>query len=329
MESLVVWLTFLAAATAIFYAGRQLSHCGDVIAEKTNVSRGWIGFILLALITSLPEVATSLSSVSLIQSPDLAIGNLVGSNIFNLLIIVLLDLLYTSSPILTVAGEEHNLSLGLGILLASLTILGLLTRTDTSLLGISLISWSILLVYLIGVRLSFQQSRQQTVTAAKYPDTELGHIYLKFIFFSAIIIGGGIMASYSGRDIAIITGLSQSLVGTFFLAIVTSLPEVAVTVGALKLGALDMALGNLFGSNVFNLSLLFLVDVFYRAGGVFTGSSTDHITTVIEFLILSGIVLIGLSCKSRKKQFLRLGVDSLCILGVYLLGVFLLIMNKG
>ncbi len=328
MESLVVWLPCLAAATAIFYAGRQLSHCGDVIAEKTKVSRGWIGFILLALITSLPEVSTSLSSASLLQSPDLAIGNLVGSNIFNLLIIVLLDLLYSPSPILTVAGEEHNLSLGLGILLGSLTILGLLTQPDIGFLGVNLVSWGILIVYLIGVRLSFKNSKQPADTTAKYPEAKLSHTYFKFILFSVIIIGSGIMAAYSGRDIARITGLSYTLVGTFFLAIVTSLPEVAVAVGALKLGEPDMALGNLFGSNVFNLSLVFLVDVFYRAGGIFSGSSGEHIITVVEFLILSGIVLISLSCKSRK-QFLRLGVDSLCILGVYLLGVFLLIMNKG
>ncbi len=324
MESLIVWLVFLAAASAIFYAGRQLSHCGDIIAEKTNVSRGWVGFILLALITSLPEVATSLSAASLINSPDLALGNIFGSNLFNLLIIVLLDLIYSPAPVLSVVSKEHNLSAGLGVLLTSLAILGLITRSSAGFLGISLIAWGILFAYLTGTRLLFKQARQETVSEAKYSDSNLKDIYLKFVFFSAIIIGGGVVASYSGKNIAQITGLSHSLVGTFMLAVITSLPEVAVSVGALRLGEADMALGNLLGSNVLNLSLIFLVDAVYRGGGIFTATSADHIFTATEFLILSGITLISLSHRAPRKQVLRMGVDSWCILGVYLLGILVI-----
>lgn len=332
MGSLVVWLVFLAAAGAIFYAGCQLSRCGDVIAEKTNVSRGWIGFILLALITSLPEVATSLSAASLIKSPDLALGNIFGSNIFNLLIIVLLDLIYSPAPLLSVVSKEHSLSASLGILLTSLAILGLTTRISAGFWGISLIAWGILFAYLIGTRLLFKHFRQDVVSdvvsnEAKYTDSSLGYIWLKFAFFSAIIIGGGVIASYSGRSIAQITGLSHTLVGTFMLAVITSLPEVAVSVGALRLGEVDMAMGNLLGSNVLNLSLIFLVDVVYRQGGIFTSTSAGHIFTATEFLILSSIVLISLSHKAPRKQLLRLGVDSWCILGVYLLGLLVLVVN--
>jgi cation:H+ antiporter len=325
MESVGVWLQFLAAAGVIFYAGRRLSSCADIIAEKIGVSRGFIGFILLAMITSLPELATSLSSASLIKSADLAFGNIFGSNTFNLLIIVLLDLLLSSSPLLSSVSDEHIPSASLGILLASLAVLGLITKSSAGLLGISLISWGILIVHLAGVRLLFKNSRQHLTPQVKYPQEVLGHIWLKFIFFSAIIIGSGIVASYSGRNIARLTGLSHTFVGTFLLAVVTSLPEVAVSVGALKLGEANMALGNLLGSNVFNLSLIFLVDAVYHPGGVFAGASASHIITAAEFLILSSIVLIALSYKAPKGRFLRLGVDSWCILGIYLMGIWGLI----
>jgi cation:H+ antiporter len=139
--------------------------------------------------------------------------------------------------------------------------------------------------------------------------------------FSAIIIAGGVIASYSGRDIAQITGLSHTFVGTFLLAVVTSLPEVAVSVGALRLGEVDMALGNLLGSNVFNVSLIFLVDAVYHRGAIFASASTSHILTAIEFLMLSSITLIALSYRVPRKHFLGLGVDSLCILGIYLGGI--------
>jgi cation:H+ antiporter len=325
MENVVVWLEFLAAAAVIFYAGRQLSQYADVIAEKAELSRGWIGFILLALITSLPELSTSLSSASLIKSADLALGNVFGSNTFNLLIIVLLDLLYAHSPILSVVSGEHILSAGLGILLTAIAILGLITPIGVSFLGISLVSWTILFVHLLGARLLFKHSSQHSISQTKYPDADFSHIILKFIVFSAIIIGGGIIASYSGRNIAQLTGLSHTFVGTFLLAVVTSLPEVAVSVGALRLGEVDMALGNLLGSNVFNLSLIFLVDVFYRGGGIFTDASASHILTAAEFLVICSITLIAMGYKAPRKGSLRLGLDSFCILGVYLLGILELI----
>jgi cation:H+ antiporter len=325
MESLIVWLELLAAAGLIFYAGRRLSQYADIIAEKTGVSRGWIGFILLAFITSLPELSASLSSASLIKNADLALGNIFGSNTFNLLIIVLLDLLYQSSPLLTVVSGEHILSASLGILLTSLAVLGLITPNETSLWGISPVSWGILIAYLIGTRLLFKHSHLQTPPPQKYNDINFGPVLSKFVLFSALIICGGILASFSGRDIARLTGLGDTFVGTFLLAVVTSLPEVAVSVGALRLGEVDMALGNLLGSNVFNLSLIFLTDLVYRSGGIFASASQSHIITAAEFLIICSIVLIGMGYKAPHRKYFGIGVDALSILVVYLMGILGLI----
>lgn len=91
MEGAIVWSSFAALGSVIVFAGPKLSKYGDAIAEKTGLERSWIGVILLALVTSLPEVATS-ATAALIDLPDVVFGNVFGSNLFNILIIAILDL---------------------------------------------------------------------------------------------------------------------------------------------------------------------------------------------------------------------------------------------
>ena len=77
----MVWINFAIALAIIIFAGTRLARYGDAIAEKTGLGRLWIGLILLAAITSVPELATGISSVALVGDPDLAVGALFGSNI--------------------------------------------------------------------------------------------------------------------------------------------------------------------------------------------------------------------------------------------------------
>ena len=81
---LQVWLRFIICAAVIFFAGSRLSKYGDIIAEKLGLTRAWIGLVLLATITSVPELANSIGAVTYVNAPDLAVGDLFGACLFNM-----------------------------------------------------------------------------------------------------------------------------------------------------------------------------------------------------------------------------------------------------
>src|SRR5512145_3518680 len=113
----LLWFEFLIASAVIVYCGTNLSRYGDVIAEKTGLGRAWIGLVLMAGVTSLPELITGISSVTLVDTPDIALGDVMGSCVFNLSIIALLDILHGPRPIFSKAEHGHTLSAGFGLVL--------------------------------------------------------------------------------------------------------------------------------------------------------------------------------------------------------------------
>ena len=117
---MLIWFQFIALAVIIFFSGSKLLKYGDIIAEKTGLGRTWIGVILMASVTSLPELITGISSVTLFDLPNITVGDILGSCMFNILIITLLDALAGSVPISTKVHEGHVLSASFGILLLGL-----------------------------------------------------------------------------------------------------------------------------------------------------------------------------------------------------------------
>jgi cation:H+ antiporter len=108
----LVWMQFVICLAIIVVAGSRLSKDADIIAEKTGLGRVWVGIVLLATVTSLPEIATGISSVTLVNKPDLAIGDLFGASLINLTILAVIDVLYKKGPILHLMGN--------GIILATI-----------------------------------------------------------------------------------------------------------------------------------------------------------------------------------------------------------------
>ncbi len=129
-ELFTIWLSLLACLAVIGFAGVRLSRHGDIIAGKTGLSRGWVGLILLASVTSLPEMVTGLSAVTVAQAPDIAVGDILGSYVFNLFIIVLLDFVYRKESIYTRAHQGNVLSAGYGMVLIGFAGFNLLLYRD-------------------------------------------------------------------------------------------------------------------------------------------------------------------------------------------------------
>ncbi|MBI2487628.1 MAG: sodium:calcium antiporter [Deltaproteobacteria bacterium] len=328
---MLIWFQFVALAAIIFFSGSKLLKYGDIIAEKTGLGRTWIGVILMASVTSLPELITGISSVTLFELPNITVGDILGSCMFNILIITLLDALAGSVPISTKVHEGHVLSASFGIFLLGLVGITIFVGAKFPAIGwISIYSLIFIVIYFVAIRLIFSYEKTRIAKLVKeiaeelqYKDIPKSRAYKMYALNAVIVIGAATYLPHIGEEIAKITGLGQTFVGSIFIAISTSLPEVVVTIAAARIGAVDLAVGNLFGSNLFNILILALDDIFYTKGPILSYVSENHIFTTFSAIMMTAIVIIGLTYRASKKP-LFLAWDSIGILIGYFITTLVL-----
>jgi cation:H+ antiporter len=328
----VIWLSLSACLAVIGFAGVRLSRYGDIIAEKTGLSRGWVGLILLATVTSLPELVTGLTAVTVARVPDIAVGDILGSCVFNLLIIVLLDFLYRKESIYTRARQGNVLSAGYGIALIGFAGLSLLLDRAGSMPSIGHVGFYtpvILLLYLLAMRSLYRYERAQVSEyvedrAELYPGANLKQAVQGYAMASLAVVAAGIWLPFIARDLALVMAWEQSFVGTLFVAAITSAPEVVVTVAALRMGAVDLAIGNLFGSNLFNIAILAIDDLAYLPGPLLADVSLTHATSAFSAMMMSGLAVVGLVLRPTSRVFRTVSWISLMLLVIYLLNALFL-----
>jgi cation:H+ antiporter len=249
---MLLWIEFIACTLVILYAGTQLSKYGDIIAEKTGLGRTWIGVVLMASVTSLPELITGVSSVALFDLPNIAAGDVFGSCMFNILIIALLDFKRGAIPISSQAHQGQVLTAGYGILLLGLVSFALTASPQIPALGwIGLYSVFFLLIYLGAMRMVFLYEKRRLVEASpgaearRYDSISQTRAFAMYGLNALLVIGAAIWLPLLGDKIAALTGLGRTFVGSILIALSTSLPEVVVSFSAVRMGAVDLALGNL------------------------------------------------------------------------------------
>jgi cation:H+ antiporter len=327
-----VWLQFLLIAGAITVAGSRLSRYGDVLAEKTGMGRTWLGLVVLAAVTSLPELATGTSAILWVQVPDLTVGDLLGSCMFNLLILALVDLLYPPGPVLTAADRGHLLAASFGVLMLGVAVMDLIR--PSSLAGLTLgyvgLSSPILLVcYLVAMRSLFRyQRRERAEYLAEQEEVLLyEHISLragltKFALSALVVVVAAIFLPRVADQIAHLMGWHQSVVGTVFVAAATSLPELVVTLSALRLGAIDLAVGNLFGSNLVNLAILGLMGLLYVKAPLLQVVSPKHVGTGVMAIIMTGIAATEMMYRPQKKTMRWMSSGAFMLVFLYAAYIF-------
>lgn len=321
---MIVWLQFLVCTVVIMFAGAKLSKYGVIIAEKTGLGRTWIGVILMASVTSLPELITGVSSVALFDLPDIAAGDVLGSCMFNILIIAFLDFIAGDKPIAARAGHGQVLTATFGILMLGIVSIALASKDRIP--GISWFGLSspiVLLVYLGSMRIIFRYEKRHRGNSRE--GLEFEHISKRRAFTiyglnALVVIAAATWLPQLGEKIAEMTGLGQSFVGSLFIAASTSLPEVVVTYTALKRGAVDLALGNLFGSNLFNVGILAMDDFVFTEGPLLWHVASNHIITALAAIIMTAIAIIGVIYRAQGK---RLGIDSVANIVVFAVAMFL------
>ncbi len=326
----LIWLQFLVCTSVIGVAGYQLSRYGDVIAERTGLGRTLVGVIMVATVTSLPELVTGVSSVVIAKVPNIALGDALGSCIFNLLILLFLELGHPRASIYTLAAQSHILSAGFGVILIGVVALSVLVGEELPTIGhVGLYTPVIFIGYILAMRIVLQyelreaRARPEEKTS-RYPDISLRRALTGYGIAAAVVVSAGVALPFIGVALARVMGWNNSFVGTLFVAFSTSLPELAVAGSALKLGALDLAIGNLLGSNLFDVAIIAVDDLFYTDGPLFAATSPAHAGTAISAVIMSGAVIAALFYRPAERTFRAFGWTGLFLLLIYVINSYVL-----
>jgi cation:H+ antiporter len=314
----VLALQFLLCAALIARAGYVLSESADRIARATGLTGGWMGLALLATVTSLPELASGISAVTWVDAPNLAVGNVLGACVFNLLFLAVVDLLQREQPMYHRASATHLLAAAFGVVMLGFVAMSLvLGQRAPALFSLGLYSPVLLMLYLLALKSVFTHDRMQRASDAPAHPGAQRRDMLRFGAAAAVVLAAGSWLPGLADRLASEMGWSRSFVGTLFMALVTTMPEMAVTLSALRLGALDMAIGNLLGSNLFNLTILAVDDAFYTRGPLLADAAPVHIGSAAAAIVMTGLVMVGLLMRPQGRVLRVLSWISVGLVAAY------------
>ncbi|MCA9010211.1 MAG: hypothetical protein KDB01_10720 [Planctomycetaceae bacterium] len=326
-------LLFLGLAVVIVIAAMFLATFADGLADQTGLGRTVTGLILLAGATSLPEFSIGFNAVRM-DAVDLTAGDVLGSSLINLLILAVLDLFNrTPGRLFSRLASGHALSGIVACLMTGIVLLGILLDSPFTFLRLGPCSWALIITYLICSRLLYLDQR---VSAAAAPPEAVAQAHSSGLSMSANIAGfiacGAVIffvapkLAHTADELAVQTGLGRTFFGTVFVALMTSLPEAISTLSAMRLKASDMAIGNILGSNAFNMLILGLTD-FASDKPVLSLVSDVHAITAACVVITTCATILCLLYRAEKRWWI-VEPDAALVIILILGSLYLVYLNR-
>jgi cation:H+ antiporter len=316
-------LAFVLAGGLIFLLGARLARAADTIAEETGLGRLWVGSLLLAASTSLPEVLTNVNA-GLLGAPDIGLGDLLGASLANMLILAALDLIFARRRLLQAVALEHTVLALLSTVLAALVGLAVIVGGWGGVGHVGLDTITVGAVYVGGMRLLFRALGRTPAPDAGPPARRaLATAALRFGATAAGLALTTPLLVVSAEAVSVEAAVSATLVGTLLVGLTTTLPETATTVSALRLGAPDLAVANVFGSVAFNLFAVLVLDLAYRPAPVLTAVSREHLLSILATMTCVTLGVIGIVTRVVRHPIL-VRVESALIVVTYLFTLWLL-----
>jgi cation:H+ antiporter len=331
---------FVLAGATIWWAGTRLERDADLIARSTGLGHAFTGMLVLAAATSLPEVATTVTAVAILDNPSLAVHNLLGGVAFQTAILAAADATKPRRGSLTFFSPRFVLLIeGVGlVMLLLITIGGITARGFPVVLSTSL--WLVVLVMAyIGVMYlvyKYQGHARWTPTRAddvpaevrgaekdSPADSDARPPWKRFAGLSLLVLAGGWLAAETADALAQQTGLGSAFLGATALAAATSLPEVSTTIAAVRHDRYVVAISNVFGSNAFDVSLLLVAELLFWPGTILAHAGTTVVFVATIGAIMTCIYLWGMMERENRTIF-RLGWDSAAAVLVYVGGMAVL-----
>jgi cation:H+ antiporter len=328
------WLQLGACAAAILVAGSRLARYGDAIAHHTGMGGSWIGLVLLATVTSLPELMTGVSSVTVAGAPDIAVGNVLGACVLNLTMLVPLDALHRRASIYSVASQGHVLGTAFGVVMLGVVAFGILSAAqfDLRVGHVGVVSLGVLGLYVVAMRTIFHYERGVRAAAAgegPSPGLTLAQAAWRYAAAAVVVVGAALWLPFAASAVAEAMGWSRSFVGTLLVALATTLPELTVTIASVRIGALDLAIGNLVGSNLFNLAILGIDDLLYLDGPLLAAVEPAHAMSAVAAAVMSGALIVALVARPAARLLNAIGWTSVLIALVFFVNAWLHFRHGG
>jgi len=327
---------FVGAAITVWLAGVRLTHCVDAIAARTGLGQEMAGLLLLGGVTSLPELAVA-TSATLRGAPALTVNDLLGSASANVVLLALADATIRRRALTSVQGSPKVLLIGvLGVLVMAIVIAPAIAG-DTLLLGLGRWNWLMLLVFLCAVWIMGHSRaadawlpRGEVRTSNTSDDAGTGRVgdsmrglVLRTLAAALVVLAAGFVLAGTGEAVARQTGLGSSFFGAVFLAFATSLPEASTVLTAIRMRRYEMAISDVLGTNVFNATIICLVDALHPGGPVLLETGRFASFSALLALVLTCLFLIGL-VERRDRTVAGLGLDSILVLLTYAGGLAVL-----
>lgn len=321
---------FLAAAVAIGVIGTRLTGVAEDLARRTGLGQAVFGAVFLGASTSLPGITTSVVA-AVHGHAHLAVSNAVGGIAAQTAFLAIADMTYRKANLEHAAANIANLMQG--ALLVTMSALPLLATAypDVGWAGVHPVSPVLLLAYVFGIRMIGGAQTDPMWAPTRTPETApeeraddepeprpgLLGAWGRFGFMALLVAGAGWLVAETGLEATARFGLSESVVGTYVTAVVTSLPELVIAVAAVRRGALTLAVGDILGGNCFDLLFLSAADVAYREGSVYAAIGGGEVFTMALNVLLTGILVLGL-LRREKHGLGNIGFESVLVLGLYL-----------
>lgn len=341
VPTVAVLALFAAAAALVWAAGTRLAGYLNAIADKTGLGKAFTGMLFLGGITSLPEAAAVSTSAAIGNAP-LAINNLLGAASVNLVLLAIADVIYGPKALTGVAARPATLMQGVLSMILAATVAMFAAAGDISLglFGAGSATLALSAVAALWIASRFERrhvweivedsgsddpeatdaDRERAQEARAEKDWPLSKLVTATVTGALVILIAGVLLATSADEIAERTGLGSAMVGFVLVALSTALPEISSVTAAVRLRQYDMAVGDVFGTNLFNLALIFLADLVYAGEPILELAGTFEIVGSLLAVLLTGIFLVGL-LRRRPKAIFRMGHDALITLIVFALGI--------
>lgn len=297
----MIYVAYLVLAAIVVFVSIKCANYVDLIDKKTNMSGAFIGGVILAAVTSLPELITSITAITVVKNPGLVMGNVLGSNIFNITILAVLVLFTMKGFLQSKLAKSHSITLSCTLVVYAILTVVITFKMDAEIFGISFASVLILVIYLISLKYlasdETQNDEEDTSTLS------LKQISIRFVLSAIVLVGASVLITYVTDIIASQLNLNASMAGALFLGIATSLPELSSSVALVRRKNYNAMVGNIIGSNMFNYLILLISDLMYSQSSIYTATAGKQTDSLLLFgLVASLFVGVVLILKARKVQ---------------------------
>lgn len=295
----MVYIAYVILAAIVVFVSIKCANYVDLIDKKTNLSGAFIGGVILAAVTSLPELFTSITAITVVKNPGLVMGNVLGSNIFNISILAVLVFIFMKSFVASKIAKSHKITLSCTLLVYTILTVVVTFKVDYELFGISFASVLILIIYLVSLKYlagdDVQNEEADTSTLT------VKQIVVRFIISAIVLVAASILITYVTDIISDKLNLNASLAGALFLGVATSLPELSSSITLCRKKNFNAMVGNIIGSNMFNYLILLISDIMYNTESIYTATAGKQTNALILFGFVSS-VFTGLLLVAKDKQ---------------------------